>query len=76
MKIRSKNHETENYSWGVIQDMIEKEISSAFKIRDEPVAQMPTKKELGISDFKAGFGGRTRMFLDLKLDHSKKINDA
>ena len=46
MKIRSKNHETENYSWGVIQDMIEKEISSAFKIRDEPVAQMPTKKEI------------------------------
>ena len=46
MKIRSKNHETENYSWGVIQDMIEKEISSAFKIRDEPVAVMPSKKEI------------------------------
>jgi hypothetical protein len=45
MKIRSKNHETENYSWGVIQDMIEKEISSAFKIRDEPIL-MPSKKEI------------------------------
>ena len=33
-------------------------------------SQVPTKKELGISDFKAGFGGRTRMFLDLKLDCS------
>ena len=28
-----QNHEIENYSWGVLQDMIEKEINSAFKIR-------------------------------------------
>ena len=27
----------------------------------------PTKKEIDISGFKAGFGGHTRMFLDLKL---------
>ena len=32
--------------------------------------QIPTKKELDISDFKAGFGGDTCMFLDLKLDCS------
>ena len=38
-------HETENYSWGVVQDMIEKEISSAFKLR-EPTITMPTKKEI------------------------------
>ena len=31
------------------------------------------KKELGISDFKAGFGGETRMFLDLKLNSSGHI---
>ena len=30
----------------------------------------PTTKELGISDFKSGFGGETRMFLDLTLDNS------
>jgi len=38
------NHEIENYSWGVVQDMIEREISSAFKLRESP--QMPTKKEI------------------------------
>ena len=27
-------HEIENYSWGIIQDMIEKEINSAFKLKD------------------------------------------
>jgi len=32
--------------------------------------KQPTAKELGISTFKAGFGGETRMFLDLQL----KIN--
>jgi|TARA_B110000196_G_C21138492_1_gene662504 hypothetical protein len=42
-------HETENYSWGVIQDMIEKEISSAFKLREPSsvaAAILPTKKEI------------------------------
>ena len=38
------NNERENYSWGVIQDMIEREISSAFKLR-EPT-KMPSKKEI------------------------------
>ena len=38
------NKERENYSWGIIQDMIEREISSAFKLR-EP-SQMPSKKEI------------------------------
>ena len=38
-------HETENYSWGVIQDMIEREINSAFKLK-EPPQPMPTKKEI------------------------------
>ena len=38
------NHEIENYSWGVVQDMIEREISSAFKLREPP--QMPSKKEI------------------------------
>ena len=38
------NNEIENYSWGIVQDMIEREISSAFKLR-EPL-QMPSKKEI------------------------------
>tara|TARA_B100000315_G_C14583611_1_gene591784 strand:- start:2413 stop:3420 length:1008 start_codon:yes stop_codon:yes gene_type:complete len=33
----------------------------------------PSLKELGISEFKAGFGGDTRMFLDIRLDRSKII---
>ena len=41
-------HEVENYSWEVIQDMIEREISSAFKLREEPTVTMPTKKEIKI----------------------------
>ena len=38
------NNERENYSWGVIQDMIEREISSAFKLREPPT--MPSKKKI------------------------------
>jgi hypothetical protein len=38
------NHERENYSWGMVQDMIEREISSAFKIRESPT--MPIKKDI------------------------------
>ena len=37
---------------------------------NHPYKNQPTKKEMGISEFKAGFGGETRMFLDLKLDCS------
>ena len=40
----SENNERENYSWGIIQDMIEREINSAFKLR-EPT-KMPSKKEI------------------------------
>ena len=43
--MRQNRHEIENYSWGVLQDIIEKEISSAFKLK-EPSVTMPTKKEL------------------------------
>ena len=38
------NNERENYSWGIIQDMIEREINSAFKLREPP--KMPSKKEI------------------------------
>ena len=31
------NSERENYSWGIIQDMIEREINSAFKLREPPI---------------------------------------
>ena len=43
--MQALRHEIENYSWEVIQNMIEKEISSAFKLREEP-PNMPTKKEI------------------------------
>lgn len=39
-----KNHERENYSWGVIQSMIEREIHEAFKIREPQ--EVPSKKEI------------------------------
>ena len=39
-----RNNERENYSWGVVQDMIEREVNSAFKLK-EPL-QMPSKKEI------------------------------
>ena len=38
---KKNNHEIENYSWGIIQDMIEKEVNAAFKLRVDPV--MPSK---------------------------------
>lgn len=48
--MRPNRHEIENYSWGVLQDMIEKEISSAFKLKEvstkPPTPTMPTKKEI------------------------------
>ena len=43
--MQALRHEIENYSWEVIQNMIEKEISSAFKLK-EPPPTMPTKKEI------------------------------
>ena len=36
--------------------------------QNHPAETPPTKKELGISDFKAGFGGESRVFLDVKLE--------
>tara|TARA_B110000014_G_C20120382_1_gene593443 strand:+ start:2153 stop:2311 length:159 start_codon:yes stop_codon:yes gene_type:complete len=38
------NHERENYSWGVLQSMIEREIHEAFKIKEPQ--EMPSKKEI------------------------------
>ena len=43
--MQALRHEIENYSWEVIQNMIEKEISAAFKLK-EPPPSMPTKKEI------------------------------
>ena len=42
--MQALRHEIENYSWEVLQNIIEKEISSAFKLKEPP--SMPTKKEL------------------------------
>ena len=38
------NSERENYSWGIIQDMIEREISLAFKLK-EPSNMIEEKKK-------------------------------
>ena len=43
--MQALRHEIENYSWEVLQNMIEKEISAAFKIK-EPTVTMPSKKEI------------------------------
>ena len=43
---KKNNHEIENYSWGIIQDMIEKEVNAAFKLRQLTTITMPTKKEI------------------------------
>jgi hypothetical protein len=37
-------HEVENYSWEIVQNMIEREVSTAFKLRQPP--EMPSKKEI------------------------------
>ena len=42
--MQALRHEIENYSWEVLQNIIEKEISSAFKLKEPP--NMPTKKEI------------------------------
>ena len=42
--MKSLNHEIENYSWGVLQDMIEREVNAAFKLKVDPV--LPSKKEI------------------------------
>ena len=47
--MQALRHEIENYSWEVLQNIIEKEISSAFKLK-EPSVTMPTKKELRNKD--------------------------
>jgi len=39
-----------------------------------PADPFPSAKEQGISDFKAGFGGATRVFMDLKLDFSEGLS--
>ena len=38
------NNERENYSWGIIQDMIEREISSAFKLREQIIKSTVQKE--------------------------------
>ena len=45
-------NERENYSWGVIQDIIEREISSAFKLREPlpPCSKKETPSEIYQSD--------------------------
>ena len=43
--MQALRHEIENYSWEVVQNIIEKEISAAFKLK-EPSRVMPTKKEI------------------------------
>ena len=36
--------------------------------KKHPTDKIPTRKDLGISDFKAGFGGDTKVYLDVRLN--------
>ena len=49
--MKSLNHEIENYSWGVLQDMIEKEVNAAFKIRPKPPCKRWKRKKLGKNEY-------------------------
>ena len=49
--MKSLNHEIENYSWGVLQDMIEKEVNAAFKIRPQPPCKRWKRKKLGKNEY-------------------------
>ena len=42
--MNTHRHEIENYSWEIVQNMIEREVNAAFKIRVDP--EMPSKKEI------------------------------
>ena len=44
-------HEIENYSWEILQNMVEREVNAAFKLRDDPVT-LPSKKEITKSSIK------------------------
>ena len=45
------NHEMENYSWGIVQDMIEKEVNAAFKIRPQSVCRKYKEKKLKKNEY-------------------------
>ena len=47
----NNNHEIENYSWGVLQDMIEREVNAAFKIRPQPPCKRWKRKKLGKNEY-------------------------
>jgi len=42
--IQPMRHEIENYSWEIVQNMVEREVNAAFKLRVDPV--LPSKKEI------------------------------
>jgi hypothetical protein len=39
------NHERENYGWGIVQDMIEREVNAAFKLRKPPKKEIKYNME-------------------------------
>ena len=45
------NHEIENYSWGVLQDMIEREVNAAFKISPQSPCKRCKRKKLGKNEY-------------------------
>ena len=47
----NNNHEIENYSWGVLQDMIEREVNAAFKIRPQSVCRKYKVKKLKKNEY-------------------------
>ena len=47
----NNNHEIENYSWGVLQDKIEREVNAAFKIRPQSPCKRWKRKKLGKNEY-------------------------
>ena len=47
------------------------EVGEQF-FKNHPIDKPPTSKEIDISNFKAGFGGDTKSYLDIKLNCSSK----
>ena len=54
-------HEIENYSWEILQNMVEREVNAAFKLRDDPL--LPSKKEITKSSIKKIIKEKCRVIL-------------
>ena len=70
--MKSLNHEIENYSWGILQDMIEKEVNAAFKIRPQPPCKRWKGKKLGKNEYWTPNSFENKE--DKEKEHEKRTN--